>query len=388
MLVNVSHRCDELKSFRVSQVQGMFDLKPGEHLSNSFSVEVPGLDEDWKIGLIVGPSGSGKTSVARQAFPGSYWANPDWPADKAVIDCFDNRDDLSISDITNALASVGFSSPPSWLRPYHTLSNGEQFRCQLARAVLDPSDSDLIVFDEFTSVVDRTVAKIGSAAIAKSIRRRKDNKRFIAVACHYDIMEWLEPDWVLDMATKQLARGRLRRPPIELEIVSCDAKKAWKLFARHHYLSSSLPAVCEGFAVLAKISDDKNTTPQLAAFVAVARFFGNRGPKKRRTLYRISRIVTMPDFQGVGIARAAMDRLGEHYHYQGKDLSILTSHPAMIRACENAKHWKLTSRVFAASKSGSSDSRISSFKSSRSTKRCTCSFRYVRPPLRIGCNVK
>lgn len=67
-------------------------------------------------------------------------------------------------------------------------------RVQLAKALL--SDKELIVFDEFTSVVDRQIAKVASVAFAKTIRR--SSKRFIAVTCHYDILEYIEPDWVLD----------------------------------------------------------------------------------------------------------------------------------------------------------------------------------------------
>jgi hypothetical protein len=67
------------------------------------------------------------------------------------------------------------------------LSTGQQFRCNLARAVALAADP--IVFDEFTSVVDRTVAQIGSAAVAREVRRRK--LRFVAVTCHEDV-EWLQ----------------------------------------------------------------------------------------------------------------------------------------------------------------------------------------------------
>ena len=35
-------------------------------------------------------------------------------------------------------------------------------------------------------------AKIAAFAISKSIRR--SNKQFIAVTCHYDVEDWLEPD--------------------------------------------------------------------------------------------------------------------------------------------------------------------------------------------------
>jgi len=80
----------------------------------------------------------------------------------------------SVEDITSAFNSVGFSSPPSWLKPYSVLSNGQKMRVDLARAILE--DNQLFVFDEFTSVVDRNVAQIGSFAMQKAIR--KTNKKF------------------------------------------------------------------------------------------------------------------------------------------------------------------------------------------------------------------
>ena len=64
-------------------------------------------------------------------------------------------------------------------------------RVDLANALL--SDKEIIAFDEFTSVINREVAKIGSYAVQKAIR--KNNKKFIAISCHYDIIDWLEPDW-------------------------------------------------------------------------------------------------------------------------------------------------------------------------------------------------
>ena len=55
---------------------------------------------------------------------------------------------------------------------------------------------ELFVFDEFTSVVDRNVAKIGSLAMQKAIRQSDNKKQFIAVTCHFDVIEWLQPDWI------------------------------------------------------------------------------------------------------------------------------------------------------------------------------------------------
>ena len=72
-------------------------------------------------------------------------------------------------------------------------------------------DKTLIVFDEFTSVVDREIAKVSAFAISKAVRRSK--KQFIAVTCHYDVVDWLEPDWVFCTDTMEFSRKKeLGRP--------------------------------------------------------------------------------------------------------------------------------------------------------------------------------
>jgi GNAT superfamily N-acetyltransferase len=342
--------CPIHDSFRVQQVAGMFDLPLEEKASERFAVELPTDDTDWQIGLVVGPSGSGKSTVARHAFgtpggaggcradspisvaadsrasapgfAGGLYTGADWPTDRAVVDCFG---DLPERKVVELFTAVGFGSPPSWIKPYHVLSCGERFRCDLARAlgrgfcsprpVMERSaeqapplntphsggacpafeqvggPSSLVVFDEFTSVVDRTVAKVCSAAIAKGIRRGHLPCRFVAVTCHYDVAEWLEPDWVLDMATRQLSRRCLRRPPIELEIHRCRVA-AWELFKRHHYLTAGIApqARCylttwEGVPV-----NFSATLPVIA----------------KRNHRRFTRIVTLPDFQGLGIGMRAV----------------------------------------------------------------------------------
>ena len=69
----------------------------------------------------------------------------------------------------------------------------------------------LSVFDEFTSVVDREIAKVSAYAISKAVRRSK--KKFIAVTCHYDVVDWLEPDWVFCTDTMEFDRKKeLGRP--------------------------------------------------------------------------------------------------------------------------------------------------------------------------------
>ena len=339
--------CPVYSSYRVQQVAGMFDVAVSDEAERTFCFEVPPSGDSWSIGCIVGPSGSGKSSIARYLYPQSEDCGSVWASDKAVIDGFG---DLPIKTITNMLTVVGFSSPPSWIKPYSVLSNGEKFRCDLARALLrEPAtvSSDgsrgLVVFDEYTSVVDRNVAKVASAALAKAIRR--DHKlspavcclpSFVAVTCHYDILDWLEPDWVLDTATGKVARytqeGRLlrreprwQRPNIELELFRCE-RRLWDMFKTHHYLSSNLAKSCRCYAALWKGKP-----------VAFCALIPQQGFER---WYRVSRIVTLPDYQGIGIGSAFLDTLAGLYGEQGFRFSITASHPSVISHCKRSEHWK------------------------------------------------
>lgn len=331
--VDVVVECPVPDSFRVQQVAGMFDVPLAEKVRQRFCAEVPGEDEAWQIGLIVGPSGSGKSTIARRVYGERLVAGGDWPSGRAVVDCIEGE---SIKGVTGLLTAVGFSSPPSWVKPYAVLSNGERFRCDLARALArgwqradEDSGADgaapVVAFDEFTSVVDRNVARFGSAAIAKGIRSGRLQCRFVAVTCHYDVVEWLEPDWVLDMASGTLARRRLRRPPIELEIVRCG-RGAWRLFAPHHYLSGSLSRTARCYLALWE------EVP--VSFCATVSSIAARGRR------RISRMVTLPDYQGIGVGMRVAECVAELEQSEGKRVGVTASHPAVIGHCKRSSLWR------------------------------------------------
>jgi ABC-type ATPase with predicted acetyltransferase domain len=126
--------------------------------------------------------------------------------------------DCTVEDITTALCNVGFASPPDWLKSYDCLSQGEKMRVDLAHALC--LKQKIIVFDEFTSVVDREIAKVASYAISKAVRR--SDKQFIAVTCHYDIEEWLQPDWVFYTDT-MMFEGKKKESDQKLNSKSTNA---------------------------------------------------------------------------------------------------------------------------------------------------------------------
>lgn len=178
------------KSFRTESVKGQFDLNI-ESVIERFTGNIEIEGKEWNIGLIVGASGTGKSTIAKEIFSESY-VNEQIYSDKSVLD--NMPENKTTEEITKMFNSVGFATVWSWLKPYSVLSNGERMRVDLAKALL--SEKETIVFDEFTSVVDRVVAKTASFAISKAIKKTK--KKFIAVACHRDIIDWLEPDWIYD----------------------------------------------------------------------------------------------------------------------------------------------------------------------------------------------
>ena len=165
-----------------------FDVKP-EHTTEEFQGKID-LPKDWQIGIIVGGSGTGKSTIGRKLFGDLIDDNFEYKA-KSVIDDMPGKD---IQEIQKMFYAVGFGSVPSWLKPYSVLSNGEKMRVDLARKMLS---SDFVVFDEYTSVVDRQVAKAMSIAISKAIKRYPD-KKFVAIGCHFDVIEFLQPDWIFN----------------------------------------------------------------------------------------------------------------------------------------------------------------------------------------------
>lgn len=312
----------------------LFDLwrdHEDDHYITRF--EVPNLHNqlldrqmEFNIGLIVGSSGSGKSSILKQFGTEEELT---WKDGYSVASHFEDA-----SDAIDRLSAVGMNSVPTWAKPRNVVSNGEGFRADLARKLKAGA-----VIDEFTSVINRNVAKSCSASIAKYIRKH-DIRNVVLASCHDDIIEWLEPDWVYNTDTNRLvSRGSLQqwiRPTVELSLFKCGRDK-WGMFKNHHYLTDKLPTAVRCF--LAKWGDE------VVGFASSMALPGRIPPLYEgdtRMKFRECRTVCLPDFQGLGIGTRLSDAVADIHIEQGLRYFSKTSHIRMGEYRQNSPLWRKT----------------------------------------------
>ena len=280
----------------------------------------------------------------------------EWDNNKSVVDNFEEK--LTPKQITEILSKVGFSSPPDWLKPFSVLSNGQKMRVELARLILE--NNEPILYDEFTSVVDRQVAQIGSYAIQKYVR--KENKQFIAISCHYDILEWLEPDWIYDVNINEFKKDLLcQRPKIKINIRRAEQSE-WKIFKKYHYLSSEHNSSAHKY--IAEINNE------VVAWCSVLHF----PHPKVKNMKKIHRIVVLPDYQGLGIGNIFLNEIARMYKKDGFRIALTTSSPSLIFSLQKQKEWVMTRTP---SRTSGGQTGITALKKTTSTNRLTASFEYI-----------
>ena len=330
--IEVHNRVSDFNSYRSARVKSLFNAENGCNFD--LVIDNVDLSGDWNIGVVVGASGSGKTSIGKMIFGDNkiYDYTKGWSPDKPIIDDINPNGDFN--EVTGALSSVGLGDVPAWLRPFRVLSNGEQFRAGLAKIICEkPSE---LVIDEFTSVIDRQIARIGSNAFQKAFRRSNPKGKVVLLTPHYDILEWVQPDWVIDTNKKSFTRGLLwQRPKIKLDVWKVN-QSYWQFYKPHYYLDLPMPIAGEYFI--------GTVDGELACHLAICPKFESKG-------YRGTRLVTMPEWQGAGVATRFLDFICE-YHLQGNGRKnkkyptyFHTSHPQLCGALRRSKKWIQVSGV-------------------------------------------
>lgn len=310
----------------IDYIKETFDLS----VTDTASVDIPcriHLDKmgDWNIGVICGASGTGKSTILRHL---GNVSKVEFDPDKALISNFTG---MTPEEASRLLSAMGLASVPAWTRPYRVLSNGEQYRAMMAKTIADAADGEVVFIDEYTSVVDRNVAKSMSNALQKYVRR--EGRKVVLATCHYDILEWLMPDWTYDLNKGGvLERGdylRRGRPRIQLSVYRTTSD-TWDLFKKHHYMTAEMnaTAMCFCFA----------WNGQLVAFLSCI-----PNPFKGvSNAYRGSRLVVLPDYQGFGIGSKVSEFIAGVFKAEGYVYYTKTVNPRLGEYRNESPNWAPT----------------------------------------------
>lgn len=317
-------------SFRCQRAADSLDIDTKKKSIHHLKIEAD-IESDFCIGLIVGASGSGKTTLAKNIY-GDNCFKSSMIQDLPIIDQLPKE--LSYDECAEILSGVGLTSVPCWIRPVYTLSNGQKARAEAALAIAS-SDSQIVI-DEWTSVVDRTVAKVMSHCIQKSAR--KNGRKVILLSCHYDVIEWLDPDWIIDCNKQSFIDrrslqpdDRKRRDRLKFEIKEVD-RSTWKYFSKYHYLSDRLPG---GYIITYGIFHNSDQI----GFQCFANYVPRRG--KEPMILHSNRTVIHPDYAGLGIGIKLINETSLLVYKKGYRVMAKFSSVPIYKAMIKQKEWKL-----------------------------------------------
>jgi len=135
------------------------------------------------------------------------------------------------------------------------------------------------------------------------------------------------------MATRQFTRRLLQRRPTVEVVIGRLPRAAWSLFSPFHYMSADLSASSKCFGIWA------NGT--IAGFAGILPLPVSTGVNKGSAIRRVSRVVILPDWQGLGLAFVLLDALGAQYRAKGLRFRNYPAHPSFIRAHDRSNSWEL-----------------------------------------------
>jgi ABC-type Mn2+/Zn2+ transport system ATPase subunit len=325
------------ETFMAKKAMQSVDLDAEEKSWHKMSIKNIDIQSPYNVGLIYGASGSGKSSLARHMFGDFEDSKIDMT--KAIIDQF--PDHLEYEQRQQILTSIGLSQIPCWIKPVGLLSNGQQERAKIAFELA--KEKDFYIFDEWTSVVDRNVAKVMSHCVQKFAR--KFNKKIILISCHEDVFDWLNPDFVIDCNEQQFTDRRLlwqnytRREQIEFTIREVD-KRTWKNFSKYHYLSENLPGGIVRFYGL--FLGNKQVGFQC---------FANYTPHKKGTkiIMHSNRTVIHPDYVGLSLGIKFVDCVSKILKAKSFRVMGKFSSTPVLKALLKNKAWRFAGKIKLAS---------------------------------------
>lgn len=346
-------KTDVFNTFRCQTAANSLDIDVNKKSIHKLEINNIKIPENWNIGLVYGASGSGKTTLAKHLF-GNDIFKCELNENLSIIDQLPKE--FSYEECANILNGIGLNSVNCWIRPIKTLSNGQKARAEAAYLMCN---SELVCIDEWTSVVDRTVAKAMSVCIHKFAK--KYNKKIILLSCHYDILEWVKPDWLIDCNKQEFKLPKTdvfffnEREKLEFTIKEVG-RETWKYFSKYHYLSELLPG---GKIYLYGLFYGEN---QIGF-----QCFANYTPHKKGTkiIFHSNRTVIHPDYNGLGLGIILINETSKilQEKINCRIMAKFSSTP-VFKAMIKQKQWKFLgeNRLMSKMKTGCSMGRKSGFR--------------------------
>jgi ABC-type lipoprotein export system ATPase subunit/N-acetylglutamate synthase-like GNAT family acetyltransferase len=214
----------------------------------------------------------------------------------------------STNEAISYLSYAGLNDAYLFLRKYKELSDGQKYRYKLAKML--SLDKDVLIFDEFCSMLDRETAKAVAFCVQKIARRT--NKTLIVATAHGDLIQDLSPSVLIrknygyetDVSYHKIIMDRCSlMDGISIEQGTVND---WHSLEYFHY-RSGIPYGPQKIFV-AKIKD------RIIAAIIYSNSPLSCKPRNRYLGYVptadeinqdfliISRVVVLPKFRGIGLA--------------------------------------------------------------------------------------
>lgn len=319
--------------FRCQAAANSLDIDIEKKSIHHLKIDNINIPENWNIGLVYGNSGSGKTTMIKHLF-GDDIFDIKLDLEKPIINQL--PEDMTYDECALMLNGIGLNSVPCWIRPLKTLSNGQKARAEAV--FLMCQNKEIVFIDEWTSVVDRTVAKAMSVCLYKYAKR--NNKKIVLCSCHFDILEWLNPDWMIDCNKQEFQLPTSedfffrKREKLKFTIKRIG-KESWKYFSKYHYLNENLPGG-KLFLYGLFCNNDQIGFQCYASYVP-----------GRPEILHFNRTVVHPDYNGLGLGMKMINATSKIlkkefekiYLTQCKIMGKFSSIPVFKSMIKN-KEWK------------------------------------------------